>query len=105
MAQQAPFRLGQQLIAPVERRAERLVSWQRGAPTDGQQRETVIETVGDLPDTQGCGSRRGKLDCERNAVKAATDGGYPQNVLISRKEIRPQRLRPRHEELHGAVLE
>ena len=50
--QQRPLRLGQQVVAPVERRPQRLLARQRGPAAAGQQPEAVVQPPGDLLDRQ-----------------------------------------------------
>jgi hypothetical protein len=57
-----------QLPAPVDDGAQRLVPGQRGPAAASQQRETVIESFGQLLRGQGAQPRRGQLDGQRHPV-------------------------------------
>ena len=55
--------------APVDGHAERLMTWERGAASSGEQREPVAQAVEDLLDAQDARPDRGKLDRQRQAVE------------------------------------
>ena len=63
----------QQIVAPVQRRAQGLMPRQRGAPARGQQPEAVVEQDRDLFRPPHERTRSGELDGKRNAVEATTD--------------------------------
>ena len=94
MPQQAPLRLGQQLVAPVQRRAQRLMPRQRGAPAAGKQCEAIVEAPGDLLDAERRRPGRSELDGERNAVELPADRGDRRQLLaLRRKSARSERVR------------
>ena len=63
----------QEVVAPVDQRAQRLLARQRGAVAAGQQPEAIVQALGDLLDRQRAHARRGELDRERNAVEPPAD--------------------------------
>src|SRR5215469_15466402 len=92
MAQHAPLRFGQQVIAPIERCAERPMPGNRGTASAGQQGEAVAQAGGYLLEAK-CGSaRRRKFNGERYAVEVATDRGNRRKVCGVRCEVRVQRF-------------
>src|SRR5439155_3048295 len=68
------LRLGQQLVAPVERRAQRLLARQRRAAAACEEPEAIVEPRRDAFDAERGDARGGELDGERHAVEAAADG-------------------------------
>src|ERR1043165_9397745 len=71
----ALFVVEEELVAPVDHRAQRLLTWERGTRPAGEQAEPVFQTSGDLLDRERAGARGGELDCERESVEAAADVG------------------------------
>mgnify|MGYP007135457263 CR=1 FL=1 len=71
----------QQVIAPVHRRAERVVPRQVGAARVGQEAKAIVEPIGDLIDRQGLEPRGGELDRQRDAVETAADPRQSRGVL------------------------
>ena len=71
--EQASLGIRQQLVAPVHRRAERLLARDRRARTTGQEPEAIIEPVEDLLRAQHAGARGRELDRERDAVEPVAD--------------------------------
>ena len=71
-----------QIVAPVERRAQRLLPGQRRAPAGRQKFEPVVEKDGDLRRAEHDRARRRKLDRERDAVQPPADGGDGAEVLL-----------------------
>ena len=65
-AQQQAFRLGEQIVAPVEGRPQGLMA-RDGSPARLQELETVVEMSRDLLDRQRRGARGSEFDCKRNA--------------------------------------
>ena len=74
-AQQRAFGRVEQLVAPVDRRSQRLQPRQRAALAAGQQAEAVGQPGGDVLDRQDAHARRGQLDRERDAVEVLADLG------------------------------
>src|SRR5262249_23621720 len=102
-AQHDALGFGKKLVAPVERRPQRLVAWQCRAATLGEKIETVVEPSSELlhPERRGAGRRQ--LDGERDAVELPTDRRYGRGGLLVRGEMRVRRLRPRNEQRDRAV--
>ncbi len=67
--------LEEQVVAPLDHGAERLLARQRGADAAGQQPEPVVEPRGELSDGDGPGAGGGQLDREREAVEPGADLG------------------------------
>ena len=93
-AQQDLLRLGQQLVAPVHRGAQRLLPRRRGPVARGQQPEPVIEPAGDLLHRQRADPRRGQLDGQRHAVQGPAQPGHRLGVVAAQREAGPGRRRP-----------
>ena len=90
----------EQLVAPVERRPQRLVARQRRAAAAGEQAEAIVEAGRELFDAER-GRRapppaRSRAGCRRGA-------GRSRRVIAAlarvRREARLRRARPRHEQL------
>ena len=64
----------EQVVAPVERRAQRLLARKRRAAPAGEQLEAVLQADVDLVDRQRVRARRSELERERNAVEVVADG-------------------------------
>ena len=75
-AQDHPFGVGEQLPAPVDDRAQRLVPRQRGAAAAGQQAEPVVEPVGELIEGHGAQPGRGQFDRQRHPVQRPADAHH-----------------------------
>ena len=75
-----PLRLGQQVVAPVERRPQRLLARQRRPAAAGQQPEAVVQPRGDLLDRQRPHPRRRQLERQRDAVQPPADRGHRRRV-------------------------
>ena len=94
LPQNPRLRLREQVVAPVERRAERLLPGQRRSPARRQEFEPVVQKCSDVRRTEHHRARRGKLDRERNAVQPPANGGNRAEVLLVTLEIGAQRLSP-----------
>src|SRR5260370_78436 len=90
---------GKQLVAPVERRTQRLMPRQRGAVAAGEQPEPVVEMGGELFQPERGGAGRRQLDGERDAVEATTDRAGDRRGARVQREVQLYRLGPRHEQL------
>jgi hypothetical protein len=93
--------LREELPAPVDDRAQRLVAGERGAHTGGEQAEPVVEAVGDLLGREGAQAGGGQLDGERLAVEAAADLGDGGPGGGVEREAGPHGGGPVDEELDG----
>src|SRR5512142_2859889 len=67
------FLPGEEVVAPVDRGAERLLPYDVLLAVAGQQAEAVLEPVEDLPGREGAAAGRGELDRERDAVEPPAD--------------------------------
>src|SRR5437660_12524331 len=72
---QLSLRLRQELVAPVERRAQRLVAAGCGSAAADQQSETIPQAGRELLNTQQFQPSGSQLDRKRDAVQLATDVG------------------------------
>ena len=69
----APFGVVEQVPAPVDHRAQRLVAGQRRTAAAGEQPEPVVEAGRDLLERQGPQPGGGQLDRQRHPVEPAAD--------------------------------
>ena len=89
--QQRPLRLGEQVVAPVDQRPQRLLAGQRRAAAAGQQPEAVVQPRRDLLHRQRLHPRRRQLDRQRDAVQPLADLRHGRRVLLRECELgRPQ---------------
>ena len=65
----------EQLVAPVDDGAQRLLAGQRGARPTGEQAEPIVEPGGDLGDRERPGAGGRQLDGERQTVEPGADVG------------------------------
>ena len=79
--------------------------WQRGSTPADQQSKSLIQAGKNQLGSEHCGTRRRKLDRERDAVDATTDGSNRSKALSVQREFRAQRRRPGDEKLYGAMSE
>src|SRR4051812_12057471 len=105
MAQYRALGLGEQLVAPIERRPQCLLPRQRRPPATGEQVETIIESLRELFDAKGRGAGRGKLDRKWHAVEAPANCGDRVRNLSVGRETWIRRPRAFDEQLNCAVLE
>ena len=89
------LRLGQQVVAPVERRPQRLLARQRRPAAAGQQPEAVVQPGGDLLDRQRRHPRRRQLERQRDAVQPPADLRHRRRVRrrSARSPAAPARAR------------
>ena len=92
--QDHPLGLAQQLVAPVERRPQRLVARQGGAPAAGQDPEAIVEVCGDLLNSEHGGARRRQLDRQRDAVEPPADRRDHRCTASVRRKMRLRRAQP-----------
>ena len=67
------FVVEQEVVAPVDHGAQRLLTRERGARADSQQPEPVVEPAQEIIGRERAHPRRGELDRERKAVEAFTE--------------------------------
>src|ERR1035437_1442230 len=75
-----PLILGEQVVAPVQRRAQGLVAARRRPGAADEHGEDVVETLRQLADGKDPEPCRGQLDSQRQAVEPPArprPGGYP----------------------------
>ena len=81
--------IAQQLVAPVDQRAQRAVTRQCRARPAGQHAEAVVEPLAQLLQRHHAHPRRRQLDGQRDAVQAAADRRQRRSVLVRHVEVRP----------------
>ena len=74
-AQQNLLPLGQQVMAPVDRRAQRTLARRRSRATVGQQPEAVVHTGQDLLNSQHPDPGGRQLDSQRDAIQRPAERG------------------------------
>jgi len=79
---------GEQVVAPLDGGAQRLLARARRAAAGGEDVEAVAQPRRDLVQRQRCHARRGKLDGQRHAVQAPADLLDRLLVLLARAEVR-----------------
>ena len=79
-------------MAPVQRRAKRLVAIDGHPPSAGEQREAIVEARGDLLQSQRGDARRGKLDSKRDSIQAPANRDDDRKTFRVRRKVRQQRL-------------
>ena len=104
-AQDRPLALGQQLVAPVERRAQGLVARQRRAPAARQQPEAIVQERRQPAHAEGVDAGSRELDRERDAVQPAADLGDERRIGIAQLEAVEDRRRALDEQLHRREAE
>src|SRR4030095_3115666 len=78
---------GEEIVAPVERRAQRLLARQRRAGTASQQPEAVTQARTDLLDRQRPDAHRGHTQPERNPVEMYAKLGDDRGTRSSQAEV------------------
>ena len=80
----------QQLVAPVDDGAQRLLPRQRRPGAAGEQAEPIVEAGRDLLDRERTRAGRGELDGERQPVEAGADLRHRREDVVGQ----PRRRRP-----------
>ena len=78
---------GQQVVAPVDQRAQRLLARQRGAAAAGQQPEAVVQPRGDLLRRKHLDARGRQLDRQRDAVQPVADLRDGGRIGVRQREV------------------
>ena len=78
-----------QVPAPVDHGPQRPVSGQRGPAAPGEQREPVVQPLGELTGGQRAQPHGGQLDGQRHPVQRAADPGHGGHVVRVQLEVRP----------------
>ena len=91
---QALLGVRQQVVAPVERRPQRLLARQRAARAAGQQAEALVQPGANASHGESAHARRGQLERQRDAVEPPADlVAAPRCPAAGRSADRPQRAR------------
>src|SRR5262245_40947012 len=98
--QQRLLVLSEQIVAPIDQRAQRLVAWLCGAISARQQSEAVVEPCCQLLDRHDTHARRGQLDGQWHTVKTVTHLSDCEGIVRSEGEVRLCRCCPFDEQLH-----
>ena len=78
--------VGEQLVAPLEGRLQRLLARRRGAAACAQQPEAVVQPLRDRVRPQRAEPGCGELDREREAVEPVADANYLARVSLLESE-------------------
>jgi hypothetical protein len=98
--QQPLFRIVQQVVTPVDQRAQCLLAWQRRSRAARQQSETLVQLAVDLFERKVPRPRCRQLNGQRDAVQSVADGGERRSVLVGDLKIRAGEQGPIGEQLH-----
>ena len=93
----------EQVVAPLQRRRQRLLSCRCGVAAAAQQAEAVVEPRRDRSGAQRAEPRGGELERERQAVEAEADACDVFRVLLVEHEARRRGGRALDEERHRLV--
>ena len=104
-AQQHPLVRLEQVVAPLERRLERLLPRRRRAAAGAEEPEAVVEPLGHRRGAERAEPPGGELDRERQAVEAEADARDVRRVLLVERESRRGRRRALDEQPHRLVVE
>ena len=104
-AQHGALGIWEQLIAPVERGAERLVAGQSGAPASRQKPEPVIQVRRQIPHTKDADACRRQLERQRNTVEPATNLQDRRHVGLAHNELIHRRGGAFVEQLYSRVAQ
>ena len=103
MAQDRALGLGEQLVAPVKRRPQGLVAWQRQPPPTGQHPEAIFEPGYKPLDAERRDTSRGQLKRQGDAIELPADAGDPPKVPLRCELRRRRRPRALRKKVNGAV--
>lgn len=87
-AQHEALGVGQEPVAPVQRRLQRLLPRRRGALALPEQIEAFVEQCGRLLQSVGLDPAGGELDRQRHAVELAADPGDDRGIGIVERDLR-----------------
>ena len=96
--EERPLVARQQLEAPVDRAAQRLLALGDGGSTIDQQPEAVLESRTDRSRAEHVGAGGGELDRQRKAVESDAHRGDVSSHRVVDVEVRPHCGRPVDEE-------
>ncbi len=94
----------EEVVAPVDQRAQRLVPRQRGARASGEKPQSLVEAPADFLDGHRAHACRSEFDRERDAVELRADRRERRRVVRGHREVRNARLSPFDEEPRRVVL-
>ena len=101
---QRPLVRLEQVVAPLQRRRERLLPRRRRVAHAAEHAEAVVEPLRDRRRTERPQAAGGELERERQAVEAKADTGNVHRVLLVEREA-GRRRRPLDEQPHGFVAQ
>ena len=84
----------EQVVAPLHRGQQGLLTGQERRTAPAQQTEAVVETAGDAFDRHVAHPRRSQLDGQRDPVELLTDRRDMRRVVVRHHEVRPGAHRP-----------
>ena len=87
-AQHEALGVGQQPVAPVQRRLQRLLPRRRGALALPEQIEALVEQCRGLLQAVGLDPAGGEFDRQRHAVELAADPGDDRGIGIVERDLR-----------------
>ena len=90
-AEQAPLVLVQQVVAPGDGVAQRLLAGREIARAAGQQRQPALQPAQHRLGRQQPDAGRRQLDRQRQAVQPGADLGHGRGVLVGQREVGPDR--------------
>ena len=96
------LRFGQQRVAPVDDRPQRLLARRCGARTSGEQAEPVVEAGQQVARRERPHPGRGQLDRQWEPVQLRADGLQLREVVL-RLELGRDRMGVRHEQVDRVV--
>jgi hypothetical protein len=101
--QEALLGLVEQVVGPVDRRAQRLVAFDRPTTTAAEHPEAVIQTRRELARGQGHDSRRRELDRKGDSVEASAHLRDRVRVRMVESEVLTRRAGALDEQTHGVT--
>ncbi len=94
----------EQLVAPLERRSQRLLSSRRPMAAASEQAETVVEPLRDRRRAERSDAPCGQLERERQPIEPKADAGDVVRVLLVQHEAGRGGCGPVDEERYGLVF-
>ena len=93
----------EEVVAPVDQAAQRLLAGLDPAAAAGEEREAVVEASGDVDEREGAQPGRGELDGERQPVEALDQLHGEGLLLRPDREVGPDRGGSRRQQVQGLV--
>src|SRR5437868_13904551 len=91
------------VVAPVQRRDERLMPWICGSPAELQEIETRTQSCHRVADAKDSGPSGDELDGECNSIKLAADLGDHGGLVVTEREFATSRVDALHEQPCGRI--